>query len=342
MTSGGMGMNILSLGLHVLNAPLRALGHTVLGANHAADADVQLEHPVVWQRLQQALSSAGFVPDAVLYVDNGNLPLVLDPYTIPCPTVYYSIDTYCNPWHVPYAHTFDLVCVAQKDFVPLFREDGQDARWLPLFCMQQGEGRPFAERQVPISFVGTLEHKNNPDRKPFLEAFNSLLPLRFHCGDFRPVFTDSKIVLNQTAFSEINFRCFEAMALGAALLMEKCENGMDELFSPGENILPAYPRNNAAEAARIAAIYLKRPRALAEIAANGRHLVITRHDAASRARTLLEMIDGLRAAQKHCLRLGAAQNFHGHARVAFAMLAAELTGEKWRPYRDFFLHRATC
>lgn len=336
-----MGMNILILGLQVFSAPLRALGHAVIGANSAADADMPLEHPVVWQRIEQALQSAGFVPDAVLYVDNGNLPFLLDPYAISCPTVYYSIDTYCNPWHVPYAHTFDLACVAQKDFVPLFQEAGQDARWLPLFSMLRGEERPFAERRVPVSFVGTLEHKNNPDRKPFLETFNSLLPLRFHCGDFRPVFADSKIVLNQTAFSEINFRCFEAMALGAALLMEKCGNGMDELFSPGENILPTYTRNNAAEAARIASIYLKRPRALAEIAANGRRLVTTRHDAASRARTLLEMIDGLRMTKKHSRRLGAIQSHHVHARVAFAMLAAELNGEKLRPYRDFFLDLAT-
>lgn len=336
-----MGMNILSLGLQIFAPSLRALGHNVIGANYAADADMPIDHPVVWQRIERALQSAGFVTDAVIYTDNGNLPFLLDPHTIPCPTVYYSIDTYCNPWHVPYAHNFDTVCVAQKDFAPLFREDGQDARWLPLFCMEQGEGRPFAERRLPVSFVGTLEHKNNPDRKPFLETFNSLLPLNFQRGNFRPVFADSKIVLNQTAFSEVNFRCFEAMALGAALLMETCGNGMDELFRPGENILPTYTRNNAAEAARIASIYLKRPQALAEIAANGRHLVISRHDAASRARTLLEMIDGLRGAKKHCQRLSAAQSYHVHARVAFAMLAAELNGEKWRPYRDFFLDLAT-
>ena len=336
-----MDMNILSLGLQVLNAPLRALGHAVMGADHVADADLPLEHPVVWQRIERALRSAGFVPDAVIYTDNGNLPFLLDPYAIPCPAVYYSIDTYCNPWHVPYAHTFDMVCVAQKDFVPLFREDGQDARWLPLFCMLHGEDRPFAERRVPVSFVGTLGHRNNPDRKPFLERFDALLPLDFHSGDFRPVFADSKIVLNQTAFSEINFRCFEAMALGAALLMEKCGNGMDELSRPGENILPTYTRNNAAEAARIASIYLKRPQALAEIAANGRQLAISRHDVTSRARSLLEMIDGLRKAKKHCQRLGAAQSHRVHARVAFGMLAAELDGEKWRPYRDFFLHIAT-
>ena len=63
------------------------------------------------------------------------------------------------------------------------------------------------------------------------------------------------------------------MGLGAGLLMEKCGNGLDELFTPGENILPVYTRNDAAQAARIAAIFLERPAALEEIAKNGRELV---------------------------------------------------------------------
>ncbi|WP_368076627.1 glycosyltransferase [uncultured Desulfovibrio sp.] len=46
------------------------------------------------------------------------------------------------------------------------------------------------------------------------------------------------MTLNQKAFSEVNFRCFEAMACGAALLMEQCGNGLDELFTPDEDISP--------------------------------------------------------------------------------------------------------
>jgi hypothetical protein len=45
-------------------------------------------------------------------------------------------------------------------------------------------------------------------------------------------------VLNQTAFSEINVRCFEAMACGAALLTERGCRGMQDLFVEGETILP--------------------------------------------------------------------------------------------------------
>ena len=57
-------------------------------------------------------------------------------------------------------------------------------------------------------------------------------------GNFYPILHRSRMALNQNAFSEVNFRCFEAMACGAALLMEQCGNGLDELFTPDEDISP--------------------------------------------------------------------------------------------------------
>lgn len=330
-------MNILVIGLQFFESTFRSRGHNALNANYYPASDLVLKHPHTWQSIAKKLYDKGFEADFVLYVDNGNLPLLIDPHNIPVPSIYYSIDTYCNPWHVPYAHAFDMTLAAQKDFLSFFLNDGQNCDWLPLFCKAALCDIPAPQRNNPVSFVGTLGHKNNPQREPFLRAFNEYQPLNMLVGDFVPIFLASQIVLNQTAFGEINFRCFEAMGLGAALLMEKCGNGMEDLFIPGENILPLYTRNDAKEAARIASIYLKRPAALAEIAQNGRELVRSKHTEVVRAGKILEFADKLQAEKNHVKRLDQTRIFQRFTATAFGMLASELNGENWQPYRKLFL-----
>jgi hypothetical protein len=147
---------------------------------------------------------------------------------------------------------------------------------------------PDRDRDIPVSFVGTLDGPLNPGRAAFLRAFNARYPLSMTSGDFRPVYARSRIVLNQSAAGELNFRIFEAAAYGAAVLTEDVETGLRDLFSPGDNILPPYPRGDAAAAAAIAKACLNDPERLAAIAANGRRLVAARHSASARARTLAQ------------------------------------------------------
>lgn len=327
-------MNILIIGACYLSEALRRLGQNVLTASSLPYADLGLSNPQTWKGLGKKLEAINFSPSLTLFADDGNLPLLIDPENIPGPSAFFSVDTYCNPWHVPYARAFDLTYVAQKDFLPLFLEDGQDARWFPLFC--RADSTPDeAPRDIPVSFVGTIGHKNNPQREPFLRKFNKYQPLEILSGDFKPIFSRSQIALNQTAFCEINFRCFEAMALGAALLMEKCDNGFEELFTPGVNILPPFTKNNAREAAKIASIYLKSPQALREIAERGRELVMANHTDLARAASLLKDAEKLFAMDKE----KRAADFPGRkasAATAFAMIASELTDDGMSVYRDFF------
>lgn len=95
-------MRILITGASYLARSLKKLGHEVVCANHQPDADLALAHPVSVERLWNKL--ANFAPDLFCYFDNGNLPIVIDPENTQCPALYYSIDTYCNPWHLGYAH----------------------------------------------------------------------------------------------------------------------------------------------------------------------------------------------------------------------------------------------
>ena len=333
-----MSLHILCIGGAYLVPALKRLGHAVFAAQASPPADLPTPHPLTVRQLLRRLESLDFRPDALFYGDDGNLPLLLDPENAPWPSVCYSIDTYCNPWHVPYAHGFDVSLVAQKDYVPVFASAGIKAGWLPLFCPQQPlPETEFFSRDIPVSFVGTLRHKNNPDREPFLKAFRARHPLIFLSGEYTEIFRRSRIVLNQTAAAEVNFRCFEAIGCGAALLMETSSNGLDELFTPGEELLPTYPRNNARAAADIAAASLARPEQLAEIALAGHRAVSRRHTATVRAASLAHILAGLCADQAHRPRLERElERRAALVRAAYGMLSSELTGPQWREYREFF------
>lgn len=148
------------------------------------------------------------------------------------------------------------------------------------------------------------------------------------------------MALNQNAFSEVNFRCFEAMACGAALLMERCGNGLQDLFIPDETILPPYPKDNAAEAARIAADYLAKPHQLAAIAENGHRLVTQHHSGMARAQTLLGICLELCKALIHHSRLSQIEHRRIFVRTAFGMIASELTTQRWEIYREFYTRLA--
>jgi hypothetical protein len=153
--------------------------------------------------------------------------VVLGLETLPCLTVGFSIDQYCNPWHVPLSAGFDILLAAQKDYAPLFQDARlpRRAEWFPLFCDAERDRDPGLERDIPVCFVGTQDPPLNPMRKPFLDAFRRGAPLLVRTGDFRPLFGRSRLVLNQCAVVELNFRIFEAMACARPCLTEDCENG---------------------------------------------------------------------------------------------------------------------
>jgi hypothetical protein len=247
---------------------------------------------------------------------------------LPCTTVFYSIDTFCNPWQVPFAHAFDHIWVAQKDFLPLFLGEGHAADWVPLFCRHVEPARTprewLAARDVPVAFAGTLSPGNIPERLPFLRAFRDLHPLVFRQGDFVPLFTRTRIVLNQTAAAEVNFRCFEAMGCGAALLTDSIGHGLTDLFRTEKEILPPYARLQARSAASAARAWLSRPQALAELALAGRDAVAGRHTDDARAEELSRLCAGLLAEGTHEARLADLPRRIFFLSSAYGALAAEL------------------
>lgn len=318
-------MRIVNLeGLYFVQA-LRELGHEVLSVGQTKGCDVRLDSPMPAALLWRVLAGRGFTPDVALWCDLCRPPVVLDLESLPAVTIGYSIDQYCNPWHVPLSAGFDLFYVAQKDYLPLFADPrlaGRGLEWLPLFCDPDGDADPGGERDIPVSFVGTPDPPLNPGRKPFLEGFKRLAPLVRRTGDYRPVFGRSRLVLNQSAVSELNFRIFQAMSCGAALLTEACGNGLTELFTPGEELF-TYARGDCAGAAETALRALS-DGSWARVAASGKKKVRERHSSTARARRIARAAEALLRGGPARWRLSNAAVVREETARAFAMLAADL------------------
>jgi hypothetical protein len=333
-------MRIVLLNSAVLAPALARAGHAVLSVGSMGTGfDIVLNHPLHCTRLEELLAARSFVPDALAQVDDGNLPLVTGLEELPYPLVFYSIDTFCNPWHVPFAHAFDHTWVAQKDFLSLFTGEGHAAEWVPLFCRHIEPARSpeewLAARDVPVAFVGTPNPKNIPGRLPFLRAFRALHPLVLRQGDFVPVFARTRIALNQTAAGEVNYRCFESMGCGAAMLTDSAEHGLFDLFRPGREILPPYARFQAGSAAEAVRSWLSRPHELAVLALAGAEETRRGHTDDARAEALARLCAGLLDERAHLARLADLPRRKFFLSTAYGILAAELP-PRLSEHRAFF------
>ncbi|NJB68883.1 hypothetical protein GGQ74_002556 [Desulfobaculum xiamenense] len=317
-------MRILNIDGNYFVPEFRELGHEVLTIGPRPGDDVVIDRQLPLGRLVDILDSCGFVPDVVLWCDIGKPPGVFGFEDLPAATIAFSIDQYCNPWHVPYSGGFDLVLVAQKDYLDLFAHESlsRRARWMPLFCEPRYDTPDDAPRDIPVSFVGTVSGSINVERARFLEAFRRVHPLYVTSGRYQPIFARSRIVLNQSAAGEVNFRVFQAAACGAAVLTEDVENGLGELFRVGQDIL-VYPRGDATAAAVVAARALADAEGLARIAQSGRERVLTRHSSLSRARTILREADALVRAGSWLRRRAERATVRSELAKAFLSLATD-------------------
>ncbi|HML59499.1 MAG TPA: glycosyltransferase [Solidesulfovibrio sp.] len=333
-------MRIVTLHHMGFAAILRKLGHDVLTISGTASADVRLTEPLTAPKFLEVLGARGFRPDLVLWYDACQPPWVFGFERLPSVVIGYSVDQYMHPWHVPYSMAFDAVCVAQRDYLPLFEESPhcRPVKWLPLFCDPSRDRDPGLPRDVPVSFVGTLDGRVNSARKPFLQAFRTKAPLFMTTGAYAPIFGRSRLVLNQSAAGELNFRVFQAMACGAALVTEDVGNGLETLFTPGTDLL-TYRRGDPDDAARVALAALADPD-LETVARAGREKTLSRHTVLARARTLLALATRLAAQGAPAKRLHALSGVRRQLRKAYAMLALDEHLPLRTSDREFFLSQA--
>ena len=297
-------MKILNLEGSYFIKELKKRGHDVLSIGYDDCCDIKIDKLLSSATLLDILKSRNFYPDLILWNDVCKLPGIFGFELLPCVIIGYSIDQYCNPWHVPYFSIFEGVFIAQLDYLSLFKKEyrPQIVQWLPLFF--DPDIAYFNEneiRDIPVSFVGTVEGSINKDRKNFLIEFSKHLPIVIKQGNYQPIYSRSKIVLNQSAAGELNFRIFEAMACGAVILTEDIENGLKKLFKPEKEIL-IYKRGDVLDAVRVCKQWLTSEK-LNEIATAGHEKVKKYHSVSKRVDKILKLAEKLILKRSYEFRL---------------------------------------
>src|SRR2546427_608945 len=127
-----------------------------------------------------------------------------------------------------------------------------------------------------------------PQALPFgLETVGESVEKRLSWEEMGALFASSKIVLNESILGDLNFRVFEAMACGALLLTERIENGLVDLFAPGEELAVYGPDDLVAQVEQ----HLGDDAARTRIAARGAALVRERHTLGVRMGELAAVVE---------------------------------------------------
>ncbi|WP_188055571.1 glycosyltransferase family protein [Oryzomonas rubra] len=230
-------------------------------------------------------------PDLYLWIESvgGHYPRNLD--KLACPKVCYLIDSHLNlEMHLKWAQQFDRVFIAQREYLPAFREKGCQVHWLPLACDPGIHRSHPLNKSIEIGFVGGVFQGSR--RAELLKMLSEHLTVHYErCfwEDMARVFSASKIVFNEAVRNDLNMRIFEVMSTGSLLLTDLAKNsGQDILFRDGEDC--AVYRDN--EIVDVARFYLENQALREQIAARGQRLVHNAHTYGHRVEDLLSVALG--------------------------------------------------
>lgn len=274
----------------LLHAPLfRAhwrRDHEVLACGPHADCDRPL--PLAPIRLGAVLADLPWTPDLLVVADDGQPLTILGLEDAPCPVALIAVATHQHEhWQAPLGAACDAVFVAQQDSLATFAAAGAThATWLPCWAPDVLPA-PNLVRALDASFIGALDAATHPTRSPFLAAVAERVPLVVGNGERLAGYAASRVVLNQTESQALNFRVFEAMACGAALVTERAANGLGDLFTDGTHCL-TYPPGGVASAVQAIRGLLADDRRRARLAEAGRAAVLAAHLARHRAAAVLD------------------------------------------------------
>ncbi len=173
-----------------------------------------------------------------LWIESGVPSYPLNTWSADAITAGYLIDVHQHPdVSRLQAMLFDVVFVAQKDFLDELHGVHPDVRWLPLaapaaFCRLPRDPR-FA-----VGFVGSTR---DSVRRGILELVNQHFGMNdwrrsYGVSEMGAVYSQSRVVVNPPVGGDVNMRFFEAMAAGAALVSPLLGNGMLDLCTPAEEL----------------------------------------------------------------------------------------------------------
>jgi hypothetical protein len=211
--------------------------------------------------LPAALARSGMTPD-IIFQDELLAPrtLVKGLEQFDCPKVFWAQDPHLNHyWQAPYARLFGAVACTQKAWLEPFRQAGAGkVAWI-TWCERFGPWVAHSERAHPMAFVGRVT-EFRPVRRLFVDYLQSLFPIRVETeiayGEVQPVYSQTRLAPNESIQGEITQRLFAAAAVGCLVLEPNAENGLEELFEPGKEVVTY---GDALELAEVMRFYLKKP-----------------------------------------------------------------------------------
>jgi hypothetical protein len=227
-------------------------------------------------------------PDLYLWVESvaGHFPRHIS--ALPCRTAAFLIDTHLHARaHLEWAREFDMVFLAQRQFVEPFRAAGVQAHWLPLACdpeVHHGGGL----KRYDIGFVGSVTRATRRER--LLKRLRRRIDVhisRCFWDEMATVLAASRMAFNCSRADDLNMRFFEVLSIGSLLLSNRTRgSGQDQLFTPGEDYAGYTDRQLTEQASR----YLADPDLREKIAARGQKLAHAAHTYNHRVEDVLRVM----------------------------------------------------
>ncbi len=212
---------------------------------------------------------AGFHPDLLLFLSPEYLPMPDDLEVFRGPRALLITDwNVCLRFLPPLCRRFDL-CFTDTPGVRLLRRAGVgNVRHAPLFGHDPARFHNLGlTRDLDLSFCGNLNAGLHAPRNRLVYRLTQWCRQRpVHLrqafdADYVNVLNRSRLVFNYSIRGEANMRLYEAMACGAAVLVEEGNEEAPLLFRPGEHYLTYRPESLEADCER----WLQDPEALARI-----------------------------------------------------------------------------
>lgn len=236
------------------------------------------------------MSSQFVNPDLILVV--GPVRQRFDFNSFDTLTAYWAIDSHLKfDKHIKKTRVqdYDLLFVAQKDYVPQYREKGcKNIYWLPLACDPEIHKQHNLSLKYDLCFVGGLG-PDSPRREIILKLqkeFNMFVGQKY-LHDMALTYSQSKMVFNKSLKGDLNMRVFEALSCGCLLLTDRINNGLEDLFIDKEHLV-IY--DNYEDLVEKAHYYLSHPQEREEIARQGQEEVWKKHTYLHRAKQLIETV----------------------------------------------------
>lgn len=250
---------------------LEALGHKVLAPDFTPG--------VIY--LPGILRMHNFKPDLVIQHERLSARVIMGGMEkMACPTLFISVDSHLNMfWHKYYARLFDMVFTPHLSlFNGLPKEERlfQVRRFGPCGCKRIF--KRFDLRPYDLSFAGVLtEHRPARAAMVQLLAEKSALynPEKFlPYAEMLDLFSDSRMVPNESIAREVNFRMFEAASCGDLVFCQPIGEDQNAHFEP-ELEFESY--EHALELVDKIKFYKKNQTAAAEIARSAWERVRAEH-----------------------------------------------------------------